>query len=87
MSTNTYYKPRSIRPNFYIYYDNDGNMPELRFRKADPNYQKPFWIRYVNDRPVEYRGPKDVLAQDTSGTKVWDYAAGQFVPIDGLREV
>jgi len=71
--------------NFYIYYDRDGKMPVLtRHKKNIPNH--PYWIEYQGNRPIDYYGPKPVMVQDTSGTKIWDYSVNEFIPIDGVRK-
>ena len=57
------------RKNFYICTDSDGNMPVLSAKPL-----KPYWVRYVNDHPVEivlYKG------QD----QVWDYAESKFLAL------
>lgn len=69
--------------NFRVYVDRGGNMPQLRHSvwKFDTH---PFYIRYINDRPVAYHGPVDVLVQNLSRDGVWCYQRGEFVSINSL---
>jgi hypothetical protein len=70
--------------NFFIYVDKGGKCPVLSQKKLSvPSH--PFWVRYVNDRPVAYHGPKEIIVQNISGDSVWDYALGKFVPIENCK--
>lgn len=73
-----------MKKNFWIYVDREGKMPQLRHLPwVSENF--PWYIRYVNNRPVAIHGPADVLAQDVTRTKVWNYANNTFIPIDKLK--
>ena len=81
------YSPRTRtmtnRKNFYIYVDSDGNMPVLSYRKrAVPN--RPYYTRYINEKPVAYHGPIESVRRDISKTRTWDYSQNEFVPIETL---
>jgi hypothetical protein len=69
--------------NFRVYVDRGGNMPQLRHSVWKCNTH-PYWIRYVNDRPVAYHGPKEVVAEDITKSKVWCYLTCEFVSIANL---
>lgn len=56
--------------NFIIYVDREGKMPVLR-RRATVIRSHPYFVRYVNDSPVEvklYPGQ----------TEVWDYVTSSY---------
>jgi len=73
------------RDNFRRCVDSDGKMPVLsRSNRPIPN--RPYYIRYENNKPVALRGPVEVLASDVSGTKVYDYDLNEYVPIDGIPQ-
>lgn len=59
------------RNNFYIYVDREGKMPALR-RSRQCIKSHPYWIRYVDNKPVEAVWPEE---------KVWDYSINEFVTI------
>ena len=70
------------RSNFYRYIDRDGKMPCLS-RKPMDSATHPFYVRYVNDKPVSYRGPLEVVG--TNG-KLWDYSISEFVNATGVKQ-
>ena len=71
------------RSSFYIYVDSEGNMPVLSYKKRTvPN--RPYYTRYVNDKPVAYHGPIETVSRDITKTRVWDYSQNEFVPIETL---
>lgn len=71
--------------NFWIYFDVLGKCPVLSHKPisviSHPNY-----VRYVNDRPVAFHGPKQFVCSDLTRTKVWDYLDSEYVLIDNLVE-
>lgn len=58
-------------------------MPAIFDSPRQSPKSHPYYVRYVNNRPVAYRGLEDVLFNEG---KVYDYGSEQFVPIDGLRK-
>ena len=69
---------------FRIYVDRGGKMPQLR-HKPWQSSTHPYYIQYVNDRPVSYHGPAEVLAQNITEDGVWCYLTSEFVSIHSLR--
>lgn len=69
--------------NFRVYVDRGGNMPQLR-HSVWKCATHPYYIRYVNDRPVAYHGPVNVIAENVSKDSVWCYRRCEFVPVDSL---
>jgi hypothetical protein len=69
-----------MRTSFFIYVDREGKMPFLSGERCH-SVTHPYYIRYVNNRPVAYHGPADIHARDVSGTKIWDYSQNEFIPI------
>mgnify|MGYP006950428232 FL=1 len=69
--------------NFRVYVDRGGNMPQLRHSVWDCDTH-PYYIRYINDRPVAYHGPVSVVAQNVSRDSVWCYLRSEFVSINSL---
>ena len=69
---------------FRIYIDRGGNMPQLR-RKPWKCDSHPYYIQYINDRPVSYRGPRDIIAENIDKDSVWCYQTSGFVSIDKLK--
>ena len=72
------------RDNFYLYVDRDGKMPSLSYRKQDTPHH-PYYVRYVNNKPVAYHGPADILCGDVTKSRVWDYSRNEFVPIETIE--
>lgn len=72
-----------MHANYLIYVDREGKMPVLSHGKRDM-ISHPYYIRYVNDRPVAYHGPAEIHARDVSRSKIWDYSTGTFVPISSV---
>ena len=68
---------------FYIYVDSEGKMPVLSRQKRDI-HGRPNYTRYVNNKPVAYHGPAEAVCGDTTKTRVWDYSASEFVPIESI---
>jgi hypothetical protein len=75
-----------MRDNFWVYVDSGGKLPQLRYNPWDsPLY--PYYVRYVGNKPVAYRGPLDVVATSThDGLKFYDYSLKEFVPAEGVLE-
>jgi hypothetical protein len=71
--------------NFRVYVDRDGKMPQLR-RGVWDSASHPYYTRYVADKPVALRGPVSVLADDVTGTRVWDYSKNEYVPAASLPQ-
>ena len=70
--------------NFFVYLDKGGKCPVLSHEKLSL-VSHPFWVRYINDHPVSYRGPKEIIAKNISKDSVWDYELSKFVPIDNCK--
>lgn len=68
---------------FRVYVDRGGNMPQLRHIKWQCE-SHPYYIQYINDRPVSYYGPRDVIAGNVTKDSVWCYLTSGFVSIDKL---
>lgn len=68
---------------YYVYVDRGGNMPQLRHSEWVSNTH-PYYVRYINDRPVAYHGPQDALAQNITGDSVWCYLTDSFIPLTTL---
>lgn len=71
--------------NYFIYVDREGKMPVLSTKKRT-YVNHPFYVRYVNNRPVAYHGPAEVHARDVTKSKVWDYKQSCYVPIAGITQ-
>jgi hypothetical protein len=69
--------------NFRVYVDRGGKMPQLRHTQWNCTTH-PYYIRYVNDRPVAYHGPAEVLAENVTNDGVWCYLTSKFIPIQSL---
>ena len=63
--------------------DKGGKVPVLSHKKMN-NPHHPYYIRYINDRPVAYHGPRDVVVGNINKDSVWCYNRSKFVPIDSL---
>jgi len=72
--------------NFFIYVDKGGKMPVLSRRKLTL-MTHPYWVQYINDTPVAYHGPKEMITGNIAGDSIWDYRLGKFVPIENCRAV
>lgn len=70
---------------FFTYVDRGGKMTILSLHPTMIQTH-PYYIRYVNNRPVAYHGPADVLVQDVTGSKVWCYASNSFIDIASLSK-
>lgn len=68
--------------NFYLYVDRGGKMPQLAYQKWESKTH-PYYVRYVNDKPVAYRGPLAVVG--TNG-KLWDYSINEYVSAEGIPQ-
>ena len=72
--------------NFWICVDSGGKMPQLRYRPWDSPFF-PYYVRYVGNKPVAYRGPLEVVATNTpDGLRFYDYDLQEFVPVEGVLE-
>lgn len=69
--------------NFRVYVDRGGNMPQLRRQRWECQ-SHPYYVRYINDHPVAYRGPQNVVATNVSKDKVYSYHLREWIPIAGL---
>ena len=70
--------------NFLIYKDRGGKMPQLRRTKWTCETH-PYYIRYINNRPIAYHGPLNVIAENVTGDKVWCFDRLTFVPLTSLN--
>ncbi len=61
---------------FYIYRTSDGNMPVLFYKKTYLPHH-PYYVRYVNNKPVAYHGPLTVLGN--ADGKIYDYSTQRYV--------
>ena len=69
--------------NYYIYVDKQGKMPILS-KGSKEIKSHPYYTRYHNNSPIAYHGPSEILANDISNTKIWDYAKSNFIPITSV---
>ena len=70
--------------NFRVYVDRGGKMPQLRHKEWQCDTH-PYYVRYVNDRPVTYHGPAEVVAENITKDGVWCYLRSEFVPISSIK--
>jgi hypothetical protein len=68
---------------FRVYVDSGGNMPQLRHTKWQCK-SHPYYIQYINDCPVSYYGPRNIVAGNVTRDSVWCYLTSGFVSIDNL---
>lgn len=74
-----------MQKTFWVYVDKEGKCPILHHAPLNfPSH--PFYVKYVNDRPVSFRGPREIVCSDVTRTKVWDYLDSKYVSIDNLAE-
>jgi hypothetical protein len=78
-------KQEATMDNFWIYVDREGKMPQLR-RARWESKTHPYYVRYVNNRPVGRHGPVNLLRSDITGTKIWDYNQKDYVPANTIPE-
>lgn len=57
--------------NFYLYFDKGMKMPIMKVKETKIGTH-PYWIKYVNNKPVKCNLPEDE-------TKVWDYSTAKMV--------
>jgi hypothetical protein len=69
--------------NFWVYVDRGGKMPQLCHKRWQC-VTHPYYIRYVNDRPVAYHGPAEVVAKNVTKDGVWCYLTSKFISIQSL---
>lgn len=74
-----------MRKNFYRYVDRSGGMPQLRYRKWK-SITHPYYVRYVNDKPVAYHGPIEIVGASGPPGKLWDYSVNEYVSVEGIRQ-
>lgn len=72
--------------NFYIYLDREGKLPQLKTHRWS-SLTHPYFIKYINDKPVSYHGPKQVISDDIAKECVWCFATNEFVLMDSLTQV
>ena len=70
--------------NFFIYTDKGGKMPQLRY-KPWQCITHPYFVQYVNNRPVKYHGPDDLMGNKNGS--VWCYASSDYVPLSSIQSV
>ena len=59
-------------------------MPQLRY-KPWRSVTHPNFVQYINNRPVKYHGPVDVMGNNNRG--VWCYASSEFIPLSSIQSV
>ena len=72
--------------NFYIYKDKGGKIPQLRY-SAWQCRTHPYFVQYVNNRPVKYHGPIDVVSDNVNRDAVWCYDTHNFIPTNSLEVI
>lgn len=72
---------------FWRYVDREGKMPQLRHEPWDCEHF-PYYVRYVNSRPVAFCGPVEIVAtrMRDGDLKFYDYNSGEYVPADGVPQ-
>ena len=64
--------------------DRGGNMPQLRTTQWESR-SHPYYVRYVSNRPVAYKGPANVITRYNKADSVWCYDRSKYVPITTLK--
>ena len=72
--------------NFYIYVDREGKMPQLRTSEWECE-SHPYFVRYINDNPISYHGPIEVVSDNVTRDSVWCYRTNSFVPTRLLESI
>lgn len=71
------------KDDFYLYVDRSGKMPTLS-HKPKNMLSHPYFVRYVNNKPIAFCGPKNILF---TNNKVWDYSKDEYIPINFLKDL
>jgi hypothetical protein len=72
---------------FWRYVDSEGKMPQLRYEPWDCEHF-PYYVRYVDNRPVAFCGPVEVVAtrMRNGDLKFYDYSKQEYVPANGIPQ-
>lgn len=65
-----------MKNNFYIYVDREGKMPVLFYEPVEIK-SHPYYVKYINNRPVAYKGPLEVISNNG---KFYCYDRKEYVP-------